>query len=145
MAELFQNLHGGVYLAFTAVAYPQVGHGYALVFEPANTAGHHFAHAGEVVDSFDGLDDKLAVVGFVGAPVLEGHKASYGVRARKVRNIHALDAERRLFESENFLQFEYALVDFAVLLHFGAHFHENHVGIGASKFQESELFAALGA
>ena len=41
------------------------------------------------------------------------------------------------------MQFKNATVDFAVLLHFGAHFHENHVGIRGGEFQEPELLAAL--
>ena len=41
------------------------------------------------------------------------------------------------------MQFKNAAVDFAVLLHFGAHFHENHVGIRGGKFQESKFFTAL--
>ena len=131
-------------MAFTAVAYPQVGHGNALVFEPANAAGHHFAHAGEVVDAFYRFNDKLAVVRLVGPPVLERHEACHGICARKVRNVDALDAERSLFKPENLLQFKDALVDFAVLLHFGAHFNENHIGVRACKLQESEFFAALG-
>ena len=54
-----------------------------------------------------------------------------------MRNVDALDAERSLFKPENLLQFKDALVDFAVLLHFGAHFHKNHVGVRACKLQES--------
>ena len=143
MPEFLQNLHGGIHLALTAVAYPQVGHGRTFVFEPADASRHHLAHAREVVHTRYRLDDKLAVVALVGLAVLEGDETCHRVRAREVRNVHALDTEGGLLEAQHLLQFKDALVDFAILLHLRAHLHQNHVGVRARKLQEPELLAAL--
>ena len=130
-------------MTFTTIAHPQVRHRDAFVFQAADAAGHHFAHAREVIDACHGLDDKLPVIALVRATVLERHQARHGIRTGQMGNIHALDAERSFLEPEHFLQFKNATIDFAVLLDLGAHFHENHVGVRGGKFQEPELFATL--
>ena len=100
------------------------------------------AHAGEVVDSGDGLDLELAVVGLLHGAVFPDDHGGDGFGALDVGDVEALDAAGEFFEGEGVLQgfldgFHAGLQDAEALV-------VGLLGVLADEVDEGALFAALG-
>ena len=76
----------------------------ALVQVVAEAAGEHLLHRREVVLAVEGLDLEAAVVGALRQAVLHHHHRRDDLGALQVRDVEALDAQRRLGQLERLLQ-----------------------------------------
>jgi hypothetical protein len=102
--ERFERLGGGVELSQAAVDQHQAGHGLFFFLLPLVAARDHLAHGGEIVHAGDGLDDELAVVGFLHLAVFPHHHRCHRFRSLNVRDVEALDALWQLGQAERLLQ-----------------------------------------
>ena len=71
-----------------------------LVEQPGEAPAEHLLHGGEIVLSGHALDLEPPVVRALGQPVLEHHHRPDLVGGPEVRDVVALDPERRLLETE---------------------------------------------
>src|SRR5258707_6361749 len=102
--EGFERLGGGVELSETAIDQHQAGHGIFLFLQAPVTARDHFAHGGEIVHAFDGLDDELPVVRFFHLAVFPDDHRCDGFRSLNVRDVETLDALWQLGKGERVLK-----------------------------------------
>jgi hypothetical protein len=71
-----------------------------LVEQPAETAGDHLVHGGDVVLAVHALDHEAAVLALAGQPVLEDHHRRDHLGALEVGHVVALDPQWHLVEPE---------------------------------------------
>ena len=102
VSDLPESVQGGGELAQSPVDQDQVRQRQILCLPVAPS--DHLLHAGEVVGPFDGLDAELAVVRFLGLPVLPDHHGGDGLGAHRVGDVKPFDPPRSPIQAEQPLQ-----------------------------------------
>ena len=82
----------------------RLGIGLLLLLHPAIAPADDFAHGSKIIDAFDGLDLKFAIVGFLHGAVFPNHHGGDRFRALDVGDVEALDAPGQVGQRQQILQ-----------------------------------------
>ena len=152
-AELVEDLLGGADLALAAVDDHEIRHrpaegllgAFVAVLRPPEAAPEDLLVGGEVVGSLDGPDLEPAIFARPRPALLEHHHAPDRVRALDVRDVVALDPERRPGEPQRLGQLLEGAQGLALVGHpAGLLAGERLAGIAGGEGHELALLAALG-